>query len=205
MIDKVKLILGAAIAAALVFFIMDIKHQDEIEIYIENYKQFQADAEAASLLADSLKMEVEKSEQEAEEALERAADLAQDVRDLQVETNNLRNRREEIRSTILEGDTITLEVAKELIPVQDSIIEQQEKVIDTQAQQIVELNTVIEKKDLSIYFLTTSVDSLQTVVANIPPPPKNPNKVLGFIPLPSRKVVLVSGFVAGILVANQIR
>lgn len=192
------IIIGIAIAAMFVLAQFNRK-QDQLDIYIEQAKQFKADAEAASLFADSLQLEVEKNEQEADEAQARAEELASTVVSLRAQTNELRNRREEIRSAIVEGDTITLEIAKELIPVQDSIIEQQEITIETQETQIAELNTVIEKKDLSIHFLTTSVDSLQTVITNIPAPPKNPNKLFGFINLPSRKTVAIITFATGVV------
>lgn len=192
------IIIGIAIAAMFVLAQFNQK-QDQLDIYIEQAKQFKADAEAASAFADSLQAEVEQNELEAAEAQARADELASTVVSLRAQTNELRNRRDEIRSAIVDGDTITLEIAKELIPVQDSIIDQQEETIETQANQITELNTVIERKDLSIHFLTTSVDSLQTVISNIPPPPSNPNKLFGFIKLPSRKTVAIVSFTAGIV------
>jgi chromosome segregation ATPase len=191
-------IIGIAITSMFVLAQFNQK-QDQLDIYIEQAKQFKADAEAASAFADSLKLEVEQNEQEAAEAQARAEELASTVVSLRAQTNELRNRRDEIRSTIVDGETITLELATELIPLQDSIIEQQEVTIQVQETQIAELYTVIERKDLSILLLTTSVDSLQTVIANIPPPPSNPNKLFGFINLPSRKTVAIVTFAAGVI------
>jgi len=88
-----------------------------------------------------------------------------------------------------------------IISLQDSIIEQQENTIDTQDAQIGQLNKALQNKDNAIFLLTTSRDSLQKVVLNIPPAPKNPNKMFG-IPLPSRKVMAVTGFIAGAITTS---
>ena len=75
---------------------------------------------------------------------------------------------------------------------------EQENTINTQDTQIGQLNKALNSKDNVINLLTLSRDSLQKVVINIPQAPKNPNKMFG-IPLPSRKVMLVTGFIAGVV------
>ena len=200
--DKIKLILGAAIAAALVFFVMDVRHKDEIEIYIQEYKQFQAEANAANEFADSLKEEIEEAEQKAEEALELAEEYAEDIQDLEEQTDSLK---QEVAIKVEElNEESTIEEALEVVQSQKIIIEQQDSTLRLKDAQIAQLFISITQKDYQINLLTESRDSLQTIIANIPPPPPNPNKAFGFIPLPSRKVSAIVGFVGGVVVASQI-
>ena len=191
---SIPLVLGGIVVSS---YLTGASKQDEIDIYISEYKQFQKEAESASALADSLMLEVEESEQKAEEAQQRANELAEDVVELKAETDNLKNRRDELRAQLEAGDSLSAEAALQMIPIQDSIIEQQDSIIETQGLQITELNSVILRKDFSIGVLTTAVDSLQVIVNNIPPPPPNPNKVFGFIPKPSRTQTFIVGIIVG--------
>jgi len=191
---SIPLVLGGIVVSS---YLTGVSKQDEIDIYISEYKQFQKEAESASALADSLMLEVEESEQKAEEAQQRANELAEDVVELKAETDNLKNRRDELRAQLEAGDSLSAEAALQMIPIQDSIIEQQDSIIETQGLQITELNSVILRKDFSIGVLTTAVDSLQVIVNNIPPPPPNPNKVFGFIPKPSRTQTFIVGIIVG--------
>jgi len=191
---SIPLVLGGIVVSS---YLTGASKQDEIDIYISEYKHFQKEAESASALADSLMLEVEESEQKAEEAQQRANELAEDVVELKAETDNLKNRRDELRAQLEAGDSLSAEAALQMIPIQDSIIEQQDSIIETQGLQITELNSVILRKDFSIGVLTTAVDSLQVIVNNIPPPPPNPNKVFGFIPKPSRTQTFIVGIIVG--------
>ena len=79
----------------------------------------------------------------------------------------------------------------------NSIIAQQKLTIETQDTQINELNTALNSKDVSLKLALQRGDSLQTVLNLLPPPPKNPNRMLGF-KLPSRKVSFLIGVGMGL-------
>jgi len=184
---------------------MDGRSKDKMQEYINNYKTFQAQADSAVKFADSLKTQIIIEETEAHLAQEKANEYAQDVQVLRKTTSVLKNKRDSLLKETEMPQTVTDSLAhmSSVITLQDSIIDQQEKTIDTQETQIVQLNKALNSKDNVIQLLTLSRDSLQKVVINIPPPPKNPNRMLG-IPLPSRKVMLVTGFIAGVVTTTTV-
>jgi len=64
-------------------------------------------------------------------------------------------------------------------------------------QLIATLQNQNELFQTSLTLETTRADSLATIVAAIPEPPKNPNKVLGFIPKPTRTQTFILGTLVG--------
>jgi hypothetical protein len=202
---NIKMTLAIAISLLLIFVYMDNRSEDKIGSYIKEYKKFQAQADSAVKFADSLKTQIIIEETEAHIAQEKANEYAEDVKELKRTTSVLKNKRDSLIKETVMPQTVTdsIDHMTSIISLQDSIIDQQEKTIDTQDTQIIQLNKALQSKDNVIQLLTISRDSLQKVVINIPPPPKNPNKMFG-IPLPSRKVMLVSGFVAGVVTATTV-
>lgn len=202
---NIKMTLAIAISLLLIFVYMDNRSEDKIGSYIKEYKKFQAQADSAVKFADSLKTQIIIEETEAHIAQEKANEYAEDVKELKRTTSVLKNKRDSLIKETVMPQTVTdsIDHMTSIISLQDSIIDQQEKTIDTQDTQIIQLNKALQSKDNVIQLLTISRDSLQKVVINIPPPPKNPNKMFG-IPLPSRKVVAISGFVAGIVVSTRV-
>ena len=202
---NLKYMIVISIALWVIFVYLDGRSKDKMQEYINNYKTFQAQADSAVKFADSLKTQIIIEETEAHLAQEKANEYAQDVQVLRKTTSVLKNKRDSLLKETEMPQTVTDSLAhmSSVITLQDSIIDQQEKTIDTQETQIVQLNKALNSKDNVIQLLTLSRDSLQKVVINIPPPPKNPNRMLG-IPLPSRKVMLVTGFVAGIITTSTV-
>ncbi len=192
-----------SIALWVIFVYMDGRSKDKMQEYIDNYKIFQAQADSAVKFADSLKTQIIIEETEAKLAQDKANEYAQDVLELRNTTSILQSRRAALLKETEMPQTVTdsLSHMTSIISLQDSIIEQQENTIDTQDAQIGQLNKALQNKDNAIFLLTTSRDSLQKVVLNIPPAPKNPNKMFG-IPLPSRKVMAVTGFIAGAITTS---
>ena len=197
---NLKTMFFIAIALWVIFVYVDGRTKDKMQDYIDKYKTYQAQADSAIKYADSLKTQIVIEENEAHAAQERAAKLSNDVKDLKHKTSSLRTHVDTLRVTI----TDSTELARKIIPLQDSIIAQQDTTIKTQDSQISELHTALTRKDNSIFLLTTSRDSLQKVILNIPPAPKNPNKFLG-IPLPSRMVVGTTAFIAGAITILVLR
>jgi len=162
--------------------------------YIAEYKKFQAQADSAIHFADSLKTQITIEENEARAAESRAKVLWSQVVELRASTTNLKT----VAATMSKTITDTLELARAILPVKDSIIAQQEITIETQASQVSELERALKNKDNAILLLTTSRDSLQKVVINIPQAPKNPNRMFG-IKLPSRKMSFLVGIGVGVV------
>lgn len=192
-------LLGLLLAFAAVLYWQDSTSDDAMDKYIAEYKKFQAQADSASKFADSLAQEVVIAENEARAAQSRAVVYSRQATELKNETLNLMDRAQMLTETIT--DTLTL--ARELLPLKDSIITKQETTITTQDKQIQELESALKNKDTAISLLTLSRDSLQTVVNNIPPAPKNPNRMFG-IKLPSRKTSFVVGVVAGVVIGGVV-
>ena len=202
---NIKMTLAIAISLLLIFVYMDNRSDDQIGSYIKEYKKFQAQADSAIHFADSLKTQIIIEETEANLAQEKAKEYAEDVKELKQTTSVLKRKRDSLMKETDMPQTVTdsLLHMSSIIGLQDSIITEQEKTIDTQDTQIIQLNKALKSKDNAIQLLTVSRDSLQKVVVNIPQAPKNPNKMFG-LPLPSRKVMLVSGFVAGVVTATTV-
>ena len=194
-----KLALVAAGVLGLMMMLKVNKQEDEMDKYIAQYNQYKAQAEATSKYADSLAQEITIADNEARAAQSRAIVYSRQATELKNETLNLMDRAQLLTETIT--DTLTL--ARELLPLKDSIITKQETTITTQDKQIQELESALKSKDTAISLLTLSRDSLQTVVNNIPPAPKNPNRMFG-IKLPSRKTTFIIGAVAGVVVGGVV-
>ena len=183
------------IAAGVLGLVMYVKNdsQDEMDKYIAEYKVFQAKAEAATELADSLKQEIVVADNESRAAESRAKVLSRQVNTLRDETLNMEERAEVMKETMLD----TLELARQLLPLKDSIIAKQKETIDVQGGQVKELESALSSKDNALRMAMIRGDSLQAVINLIPPAPKNPNRMFG-IKLPSRKVSFAVGLAMGL-------
>jgi hypothetical protein len=196
---KLKLLALLIIFAGVLYW-QDSTSDAAMDKYISEYKQFQAQADSTSKFADSLAVEIVIAENEARAAKSRAEVYGRQVVSLKDETTSLKDRAHVLTETIAD----TLELAKHLLPVKDSIITTQETTIDTQDKQIQELYIALESKDTALTLAILRGDSLQIVVNNIPPAPKNPNTIFG-MQLPSRKTSFIIGAAAGILMGVVIK
>jgi hypothetical protein len=194
-----KIALVAAGVLSLVMMFKVNKTEDEMDKYIAEYKVFQAKAEQATELADSLSQEIVIADNESRAAEGRAKVLSRQVSVLQNETLSMEERAEVMKETLLD----TLELARQILPLKDSIIAKQKETIATQGTQVTELEGALLSKDNALRMAMMRGDSLQAVINLIPPAPKNPNRMFG-IKLPSRKasfaVGLAMGIGAGVLV-----
>lgn len=191
------------VAFVLLFAKAQLSDRDEkIEQQIAVINQFKKDAEAANKFADSLNKIIVVKQQEAGAAEARAQVLGTQVGRLKRETSTLRSRADSIRESAKDS----VELARRLIPLQDSIIATQDSTITKQGGQITQLGISLAKKDTTIRLLTVSRDSLQALLRVPPKPPTNPNKLFGFINLPSRKTTAIvagaAGAVLGVLLVK---
>lgn len=190
---------GLLLAFAAILYWQDSRSDDVMDKYITDYQKFQHSADSVSKFADSLLTQIAMVDGEAKAAQNRAKVYEQRVVTLKSETSSLNDRAQELIETI----TDTLELARHILPLKDSIITTQETTIITQDRQIQELETVILKKDDALHLAILRGDSLQTAVNNIPPAPKNPNRMFG-IKLPSRKTTFIVGVAAGVLIGGGV-
>ena len=180
---------------------------DEMEQYIQKYNQFKAKAESTNKMVDSLKTviaveakEATIAETKANVAAEKSKKLSKEIGDLKTKTANLKHFLDD--ST--ESGVIRVARRDTIIAHQDTIITQQDELIKSKNDEIFNLRFAMQKKDTVIALLTMSRDSLQTIVKNIPPAPKNPNKMFG-ITLPSRTTSFIAGTIVGIVVVSAIK
>lgn len=203
-VPTVRMIALVVIGAfVLLFTKAQLSERDEkIEQQIAVINQFKKDAEAANKFADSLNTIIVVKQREAGAAEARAQALGTQVSKLKTETSTLRNRADSVRNSAKDS----VELARTLIPLQDSIISTQDSTITKQGRQISQLGISLAKKDTTISLLTVSRDSLQALLRVPPKPPTNPNKLFGFINLPSRKTTAIvagaAGAVLGVLLVK---
>ena len=188
-----KLALVAVGALVLVMVVKYNGKEDEMDRYIAQYNEYKATAEATSKFADSLSVQITIQENETRAAEARAAMAARKANEYKSQTLVYTTQVAAIRETV----TDTVELARQLIPLQDSIISQQQLTISTQDTQINELQSALNSKDISLKLALQRGDSLQLVLNLLPPPPKNPNRMLGF-KLPSRKASFLVGLAMGV-------
>lgn len=186
----------AMVAMGVLALVMVVKYngkEDEMDRYIAQYKEYKAQAEATSRYADSLASQITIQENETRAAESRAAIAARKANEYKSQTLVYTTQVAAIRETV----TDTVELARQLIPLQDSIISQQKLTIETQDTQINELQNALNSKDVSLKLALQRGDSLQTVLNLLPPAPKNPNRMFG-IKLPSRKASFLVGIAMGV-------
>jgi hypothetical protein len=182
-----QVISASVIVLLLSFFVsswMVSSTQDELEAYIVVAKQLKQDAVSASARADSAERLTDIYKARTDSAMRRVSTLNVRVQRLSGQVEYM----EGIRDSLLETITDSIQLAREVIPLQDSIIKTQKTIIANQGTQIVNLNIALTNKDSTIVTLTKTKDDLQRIVDRIPPPPTNPNTLLGF-KLPSRTTV----------------
>ena len=160
------------------------------EGYIAQMRKFKQQSELALQYADSLKKESLVHENAAKLAQARADVAALQARKSKNATNVLLQELDSLKETV----TDSIEMARLIIPKQDSVITQQQVTITKQDTQIVFLNTTLEEINAALLLSNKRGDSLQTVVNNIPEPPKPP-----MLPTLSRKQVFVGGVVVGVI------
>lgn len=187
-------------ASVLAFLFVQAQFKQKDEQFAQSVaqiEQYRKEAQKTSKYVDSLNSIVVLKKEEAKQADARADILGTQVSKLKKQTNSLRGEADSLKRAI----TDSVELARRVIPLQDSIISHQDSVIAKQDTQIVNLKIAGAKKDTAIVLLTLGKDSLQTIINNPPKAPKNPNKLFGFVNLPSRKATAIFSAIAGAVAA----
>jgi ribosomal protein L17 len=94
------------------------------------------------------------------------------------------------RTVIPKQDTV--------IAVQDTMLTKKDSTIVDYANQVGFFHIAVTQKDSTIGIQKVSIDTLTNKLTNLPKAPK-PDKFLGFIPMPSRKLSGAVGFLLGVV------
>lgn len=90
-----------------------------------------------------------------------------------------------------------------IIPLQHHVIQQQDSTIKVQEKTIATQDTALVAKDSTISDLTSSRDSLRTILRRPPDVPR-PARFLFIFPMPTRTQAFVAGTVTGVVLAVKL-
>ena len=198
-----------AVTGALVFIAFSIGNcggEDKLDSFIIEYNEFKREAQKTTEFADSLKTAVVKLTDEAKEKEDTIKKLTIGISFKQKQTQSLKQK-----LTALEAHTEVAMDTTEILVLKDSTIDNLKTQVATTEAIVEEKDKIIELKTEQLALITNSLqlstqrgDSLQRTLLSLPPTPKNPNKIFGFIPLPSRKTVAISALLSGIAIGTVI-
>lgn len=194
-----------------------------MEEWRDKYKQFYEEAQTTKKTAEQLKKTSDSlaalahSKDAKIESLKSKADkLSRDRSNLGRELNGLEGELDKLGSVIPTIDSITDTTAANRIRVaittRDTIIKTQKQTIKLANEEIVTLRSLSDSQKVSLGLLNQSLkvsnnrgDSLQVIVNGIPKVPPKPDRILGFIPMPSRTTVAVVSLAAGAYIGTQLK
>lgn len=197
--------------------------KSDIEEWRGKYKQYYQEAQNTKKTAEQLKKTSDSlaalahSKDAKIDSLKAKADrLGRDRTNLGQQLGGLENELDKLGSVIPAIDSIPDTTAANRIRVaitkRDTIISKQKQSLVKADSQIVSLTESFKQQKERVGLLEGSLrasnqrgDSLQVVVDNLPKTPKNPNKLLGFIPLPSRTTVAIVSLAAGTYLGTQLK
>jgi len=186
--------------------VSNYKTKTDMADYIEGYNTYKKQAETGVKYSDSLKTIIgahEKSSAKllvAIDAHKNRADSIARVRPKPEVVGALQHRLDSLQESISDS----VEMARVIIPAQAELIDTQKVIIKSQSAELsvraaenMNYRDLVRNDSIVKRLLFRANDSLTKVITNLPPPPKDPDKFLGF-KLPSRKAVLVGGVLIGI-------
>jgi hypothetical protein len=193
------------VTVALVFIAFSFgncKSNDKLDSFIIEYNEYKKNAEKTIEFADSLKTTVDKLTDDVRLKEDKIKKLAIGITDTQKQKQNLKQKLTSLESRI----EVTTDTAK-ILTLKDSVINNLKIQVTTTETIVEEKDKIIELKTEQLVLMTTSLqlstqrgDSLQKTLLSLPPTPKNPNKLFGMIPLPSRKTVAIGALLSGIVI-----
>lgn len=179
-------------------YVTSIFKQDEMDIYIQQYNEFKQEAEKTQQFADSLASLVEGYKEEIKELNDSIIVQVSKLNDAETRVADLGRRTANLREQL--NDSLMSHVPEPVVAYIDGLEEENTALkqnVSAANQLIATLQTQSDLFQTSLTLETTRADSLAVIVANIPEPPKNPNKVLGFLPKPTRTQTFILGAVVG--------
>lgn len=175
-------------------FVNDLQYKSEIETYVTQYEQYRDRAQVALNTVDELQDLVNESQARADDAVAQANSYQSEINRLRFTLRAPASPRpaasppqipNNLQETIYSLETI-IDAQQHEIVVQDSIINLQDKQINS-------LRFALTEKDVQLTTLTQGIDSLRTIVLDLPEAPNNPDKLFGVIPMPSRSTSFAAG------------
>lgn len=196
--DNLHIIPLVLLCVFLSSYVTSMFKQDEMDVYIEQYNEFKQRAEQTEQFADSLNKLVDGYREEIEELNDSIFIQSNKLSDAETRVADLGRRTANLREQL--NDSLMSHVPEPVVAYIDGLEEENTALKDNVTAANTLIFTLQSQNDLlstSLALQTTRADSLAAVVAAIPEPPKNPNKVLGFIPKPSRTQTFILGTVVG--------
>jgi len=196
--DNLHLLPLVLISVLLSSYTTSLFKQDQIDIYIEEFNQFKEQAEKTQQFADSLTSLVEEYKEEIEELNDSVLVQTSELTRASTVVATLSARTEELRDQL--NDSVMEETPEQVVVYIDELEEENVALKDNVSAANQLIATLQIQSDLfqtSLTLETTRADSLATIVAAIPEPPSNPNRVFGFIPKPSRTQTFILGTLVG--------
>jgi hypothetical protein len=195
---KLLMIFGSSFAVAM--YVNDITKKSKFDEFIRQNKIYEKEKQMAMLMADSNSQLAAKLQAEVAVLKLRNKDIADSVQ-RSINATLTAKKKAESYAVQLKDSTKTLTdsvaVLQELLPVKTVIIEQQSKTIALHEKRIYNDSLLILKTDTIIMGYETTTDSLQKIIAAQPKVPAHPEKLFGFIPMPSRRTAFITGALAG--------
>lgn len=193
------------VTVALVFLAFSFGNcsgEDKLNSFIVEYNEFKKDAQKTTEFADSLKTTVVKLEDAVKVKENKIKKLTIGITFKQNQAHSLVQELSllEARTSII-ADTAkililkdsTIDNLKTQVATTETIVEEKDKIIKLTSEQLLLTTT-------SLQLSSQRSDSLQNRLLLAPPTPKNPSKLFGVIPMPSRKAVAISALLAGIAI-----
>jgi len=196
--DNLHIIPLVLLSVFLSSYVTSMFKQDEMDVYIEQYNEFKQRAEQTEQFADSLDKLVDGYREEIEELNDSIFIQTNKLSDAETRVADLGRRTANLREQL--NDSLMSHVPEPVVAYIDGLEEENIALKDNVTAANTLIFTLQSQNDLlstSLALQTTRADSLAAIVAAIPEPPKNPNKVLGFLPKPTRTQTFILGAVVG--------
>lgn len=180
------------------WYITSMFKQDEMDVYINQYNDYRERVEETQHFADSLQSIVDEYGVQIEQLNDSVDAKTSELTRVNRRVIELSRQTAILRSRLTDSlmAQIPPEVANYITALEAENTELKNNVSAAEAL----IATTIQRNQLlvsSLQLETTRADSLASVIADLPPPPSNPNKILGFIPKPSRTQTFIIGVVVG--------
>jgi hypothetical protein len=200
------IIIGCIIFVILAYSAGRSASRDKLAKFIKEYDDYKKSAEVTIRYADSLSTRVKILTDSVRRTDNIIGNLSTEVLVIQTEKVALKNK-----LTKLNNQLNSITDTSSILIMKDSIIDNLSDQIIVSDNIIVKKDSIISIREIQIDQLKRTValathrgDSLQIIVLKLPATPSNPNKIFGFIPMPSRTVVGVISFAVGAYVGHTL-
>lgn len=189
--------------------------RDKYKQYYEEAQTTKKTAERLKKTSDSLAVLAHAKDAKIDSLKAKADKLSRDRANLGQQLGGLENELDKLGSVIPAIDSIPDTTAANRIRVaittRDTIIKTQKQTIKLANEEIGTLRSMADSQKIKLGILNQSLkvsndrgDSLQVVVNGLPKTPPKPDRIFGFIPMPSRTTVAIVSLAAGTYIGSQL-